>query len=244
MVVDQAGDALTARTDSALLLVKPQIVDGRLTLTAPGMEPLTVAAPTSPLLDVAVHGNRVAAAWAGQSADEWFSALLGAPTRLVHLDDPTRRAPHPDYSSSDDRVSLADGYPLLLVNEASLTALSDLVAAGPDPDSAPLSMLRFRPNLVVTGAAAWAEDGWRRIRIGEATFRAVKGCSRCVLTTIDPETLDRGREPILTLARHRRWDGKTWFGVNLIPDLPDATVQLGDEVEILDEKPDPDGPLR
>jgi uncharacterized protein YcbX len=107
-------------------------------------------------------------------------------------------------------------------------------------------MTRFRPNVVVRGAPAWAEDGWRRIRIGDVTFRVVKGCDRCVLTMIDPETLAKTKEPIATLARHRRWDGATWFAMNVIPDAPaaGATLRVGDPVEILEEVDAPDGPPR
>src|SRR5262249_35446290 len=98
----------------------------------------------------------------------------------------------------------------------------------------PLPMMRFRPNLVVAGAPAWAEDGWRVLRIGTARFRAVKGCSRCVLTTVDPDTGRKGKEPIATLARHRRWEGKGWFAINLIPDSPGARVCVGDQIEVLE----------
>jgi hypothetical protein len=98
-------------------------------------------------------------------------------------------------------------------------------------------MRRFRPSVVVSGPAAWAEDRWRRLRIGDVVFRAVKGCDRCVLTTVDPDTAVKGKEPIATLARYRRWDGRTWFGVNLIPDSPRPgdTIRVGDPVEILEE---------
>ena len=105
-------------------------------------------------------------------------------------------------------------------------------------------MVRFRPSLVVRGAPAWVEDDWRRVRIGTTVFRAVKGCDRCVLTTIDPETGARGKEPITTLARHRRWDGKTWFGINLVPDGPPGTITVGDELEVLSGVAPGHGPLR
>jgi uncharacterized protein YcbX len=98
-------------------------------------------------------------------------------------------------------------------------------------------MRRFRPSVVVAGAPAWAEDDWKRVRIGPVTFRVAKGCDRCVLTTVDPDTAAKGHEPLFTLARHRRWDGKIWFGINLIPDLPGpgpgAALRPGDPVEIL-----------
>ena len=105
-------------------------------------------------------------------------------------------------------------------------------------------MMRFRPNVVIDGSTSFAEDGWRRLRIGAATFRAVKGCDRCVMTMTDPDTARRSKEPIATLARHRHWDGATWFGMNLIPDTPGVTIHVGDEVEILEEVPAPDGPPR
>jgi uncharacterized protein YcbX len=79
-------------------------------------------------------------------------------------------------------------------------------------------MLRFRPNLVVNGSAAYAEDGWSRIRIGEVEFRVVKGCSRCIMTTLDPLTGERSedREPLTSLRRYRERDGEVYFGQNLI----------------------------
>ena len=94
------------------------------------------------------------------------------------------------------------------------------------------------------GAPAWAEDGWRRIRIGAVRFRVVKGCDRCVIPTTDPDTVARGKEPIATLAKHRRWDGATWFGMQLIPDTRGVTINVGDEVEVLESVPAPDGPPR
>ena len=141
-------------------------------------------------------------------------------------------------------MSFADAYPLLLATEESLAALNDQILERHQGDHEPMPMTRFRPNIVVSGAEAWAEDGWRRFRVGEAIFRAVKGCDRCVMTTVDPETAQRGKEPIATLARFRRWDGATWFGMNLIPDTPGAIIRVGDEVEILDAVAHPDGPPR
>jgi uncharacterized protein YcbX len=104
-------------------------------------------------------------------------------------------------------------------------------------------MTRFRPSVVVRGSEAWAEDGWRALRIGAARFRAVKGCDRCVLTLVNPDTAVSGREPLASLVRHRRWDGKSWFAMQLIPDTPGVTIQVGDDVEIL-EAVESDGPPR
>ena len=237
MLVDEQGWMVTARKYPQLVLVTPEPDPGGLLVRAPDVDPLLVATPDgTELCDVQVFASGVAASpAAAEEAHAWFSKVVGEPVRLVYLDDPTRRRPNPRYSRPGDRVSFADGYPLLLATEESLVALNDLISEGPRSEDGPMSMTRFRPNLVVAGAAAWAEDGWRVLRVGAARFRAVKACSRCVLTTIDPGTARKGKEPLTTLARHRRWDGKTWFAINLIPDSPGVTLRVGDQVEVLEQ---------
>jgi hypothetical protein len=245
MVVDEGGSAITAREEHALFLVHPEIVEGGLSLTRAGADALTVPTPNgSQLREVDVHGTPLLAASADDSAHAWFSAAIGRPATLVYLDDPTRRPTNPQRTLPSDRVSLADGYPLLLTTEASLAALNDLLPSEGSSNGAPLPMMRFRPNVVVKGGDAWDEDDWRRVRIGRAQFRAVKGCDRCVMTTLDPDTGKAGHEPIATLARHRRWDGKTWFGINLVPDTQGVSIGVGDEVEVLSAVEPGAGPLR
>ncbi len=244
MVVDPDGDPVTAREVPALLLVVPERhADGGLTLRAPQRDEISVGVPHDST-PVDLGRSRVDLGVADEAVNAWLGEVVGSPVRLVYMSHPAQRRPNPAFSRPDDRVSLADGYPLLLTTEASLAALNDLVVEATGDARDPLPMRRFRPNLVVDGQAPWAEDGWRRLRVGEAVFRAVKGCDRCVMTTIDPDTLAKGKEPLATLARHRRWDGATWFGMNLVPDTPGATVRLGDEVEVLEDVPAPDGPPR
>jgi uncharacterized protein len=247
MVVDPGGEVLTARERPPMLLVAPRLEGGAIRLTAPGRPDLTVPVPAGDdLIPVTVGDSKLLASPAGPQADAWFSAVAGEPVRLVYLDDPTRRPTNPAYSRPGDRVSFADGYPLLLTAESSLGDLNERVGAGPRAFEGPLPMRRFRPSVVVAGAGPWAEDAWRRLRIGDVVFLAVKGCDRCVMTTIDPDTAASGQEPIATLARFRRWDGKVWFGVNLIPDSPrrGAVIRVGDPVEVLDQDQRADGPLR
>ncbi len=246
MLVDSDGMVITAREYAQLVLVVPELhADDSLDVVAPDLPPLHVATPIdAQRVPVHVWAAEVVASLADDAAHAWFSDVIGRPARLVYLDDPDRRRVNPKRSRPDDRVSLADGYPLHVITTASLDALNDLILAGPRAEEGPLPAIRFRPNLVVDGTDAWAEDGWRRVRIGEAYFRSVKGCDRCVLTLVDPVTARRGKEPIATLARHRRWDGATWFGMDLIPDNPGASVHVGDEVEILAAVPAPDGPPR
>ena len=237
MIVDSAGDQVTAREHPDLVLVTPRLEGDGIRLAAPGLPDLTVPVPSATAqVPVSVWHTDLTAALACDEASEWLGKITGEPVRLVYLDDPTRRPANPDYSQATDRVSFADGYPLLLTTQESLAALNDWILEGPRFAEGPLPMTRFRPSVVVAGAPAWAEDGWHRLRIGEVTFRVAKGCDRCVLTTIDPDTAVKGKEPLVTLARYRRWDGKIWFGANLIPDdpRPGASIAVGAPVEILD----------
>jgi uncharacterized protein YcbX len=149
------------------------------------------------------------------------------------MDDPaTRRPVDPEYALPGETVSFADGYPLLLTTTASLDALNSLISQGDRAAEGPLPMNRFRPSVVVAGTEAWAEDHWSRISIGEVAFRITKPCARCVVTTTDQDTGERGREPLRTLARHRRADGMLLFGQNLVP-LSPGTIRVGDPVRVL-----------
>jgi uncharacterized protein len=246
MIVDADGVPVTGREYPPLVLVTPTLTGDGIRLTSPGLPDLTVPVPVPDpsagpdLVPVNVWRSELDAALAGDEAAEWLGKIVSEPVRLVYLDDPTRRPTNPEHSEPGDRVSFADGYPLLLTSTESLAAINQWVAAGPHAAEGPLPMTRFRPNVVVSGAPAWAEDGWRRVRIGDVAFRISKGCDRCVFTTIDPVTAAKGKEPLFTLARHRRWDGKVWFGVNLIPDQPipsglgpGAVIRVGDPVEVL-----------
>jgi uncharacterized protein YcbX len=226
MIVDDDGVGITQRDDPRLtqLRVRPQ--PGGLLLTAVGHPDLFVPEPVDqPDEFVRVFRSHEKAP-ARIAESRWTTEFLGRSARLAWQADPTGRT-IPELARDDDRVSLADGYPLLLANTASLDAVNDwLVEAGDDA----IPMTRFRPNVVVSGAPAWAEDDWlgRRLRIGEVTFRAAKSCARCVVTTIDQETGERTGQPLKMLARHRRYDGALLFAINLIPDRPLGVLRVGD----------------
>ncbi len=184
---------------------------------------------------------------------EWFSDAIGTDCRLVYMPDDSRRHVNPLFNKNDDVVSFADGYPLMLLSEASLTDLNTHIAdavenAGRLPAFRPLPMNRFRPNLVVTGADAFTEDNWQRIRIGDAVFRSTKPCERCVVTTVDQTKGEfDGKEPLKTLASYRmakdvmpdRFESlgvganAVLFGQNLIAESVGAIVRVGDPVEVL-----------
>jgi uncharacterized protein YcbX len=235
-LIDDRGKVVTRRQRPRLALAAAELLPGGVRLSAPGLEPLTVGVPDpgpSGKAEVEIFRDRVLGVLADEAAHEWCSSFLDAPVRLVHMDDPAVRRPvDPAYAEPGDTVSFADGYPLLLTSRASLDALNALIAEGDHPDEGPLPMNRFRPNLVVAGSEAWAEDGWSLLSVGEVVLRVAKPCGRCVVTTTDQDSARRGQEPLHTLARHRRSGSKLLFGQNLIP-VTTGTVRVGDPVTVL-----------
>jgi uncharacterized protein YcbX len=233
MLVDAEGDMITQREDARLALCRPAYRDGELTLRWPGRPDLTVPARAGEPVKVTVWRTTFEASRMPAEADAWLSGALDRPVRLAFLSDPMTRPVDPDYAGPDDRVNMADGFPLLLTSMSSLHVLNDWIRErGGDP----LPMNRFRPNVVVEDAPAWAEDGWlnRRLRIGRVVFRLPKACARCVITTTDQETGERGREPLRTLARQRNVNQRLLFGTNMIPENT-GEIRVGDEMEILPE---------
>ncbi|MEV8316656.1 MOSC N-terminal beta barrel domain-containing protein [Streptomyces sp. NPDC059900] len=236
VLVDGDGQIVTQRPHPRLALAAAELLPGGgIRMSAPGLEPLTVAVPPSgKTVTVDIWKDLVEAEPADEAAHAWFSAYLDADVRLVHLDEPaTRRPIDPAYARQGETVSFADGYPLLLTTLSSLDALNSLIAQGDHSDEGPLPMNRFRPNVVVDGTAPWAEDYWSRIAIGEVTFRVAKMCGRCVVTTTDQRTAERGKEPLRTLAHHRRFGDQLVFGQNLVPETT-GSIRIGDPFTVLD----------
>ncbi|MBC9715965.1 MOSC domain-containing protein [Streptomyces sp. TRM66268-LWL] len=235
LLVDTDGRLVTQRGQRQLALVEPELTEDGVRFAAPGREALSVAVPEPEgTVTVGVWQDKIEAVLAADEAHAWFSEYLQTDVRLVHLDDPaTRRPIDPEFARPGETVSFADAYPLLLTTLASLDALNSLIAQGDHADEGPLPMNRFRPNVVIAGAAPWAEDDFRRIAIGEVVFRVAKPCGRCVVTTTNQLTAERGKEPLRTLARHRRFGDELVFGQNLIPETT-GTLHVGDPVRLLD----------
>ena len=228
MVVTPEGEFLTQREYPRLALVSPKLHNGTLELSAPNYDSLQLGIQTSgtPWLVNVWKSKGVHAIDQGEEAAAWFSDWLGTPVRLVHVADGYKRLVNQEYAvNDDDHTGFADGYPILLTSEEGLQDLNSRLESQ-------IPMNRFRPNLVVRGGEPFVEDTWNRIRIGSVEFGVVKPCARCEVTTIDKETLERGKEPLKTLGKYRKHKLGAIFGQNVIP-LNEGRIRLGMTIEVL-----------
>jgi len=223
MIADAEGRFVSQRERPELSTVRVEVDAETMTLDAPGMTPIARPRATG-------DGDRVPVriwedaceATVDPIASEWISTFLGAPCRVVFMPDDVERPVDPGRARPGEIVGFADGFPLLVISRASLDDLNRRL-------DAPVPMTRFRPSIVVEGCDAYAEDGWERFRVGERAMRGVKRCARCAVTTVDPETGVKGKEPLRTLATYRSVDGKVMFGMNAIHD-GGGVVRVGDPV--------------
>ena len=228
MVVTPDGGFLTQREFPRLALVTPTLKDGTLELSAPHYDSIQLGIQTTgaPMPVKVWSSEGVQAIDQGQEAASWFSDWLGIEVRLVHISDGYIRRLNPQYAvSADDHTGFADGFPILLASEEGLQDLNSRLET-------PVPMNRFRPNLVVKGCAPFAEDTWNRIQVGDVALAVVKPCARCVVTTIDKNTLETSKEPLKTLGKYRKHKLGAIFGQNAIP-LNEGTLQKGMKVEVL-----------
>ena len=227
MVAAPDGRMITGRTHPELVRVRAHCDGHTLSLSAPGRADLQVALTAFTRPAAATVWQDRFSAWCGATAaDAWLSAWLGLPVQLLYIGTQSQRplASHPEVG-----LSFADAYPLLLLTTASLAALN--ARAG-----RPFTAAHFRPNLVIDGTDAFAEDHWRTIRIGSAVLAVEKPCERCVFTTVDPDSGVKSplQEPLRTLAKFRTTPGGVMFGQNLRVITP-GRIAVGMAVEVIGE---------
>jgi uncharacterized protein YcbX len=234
MLIDNAtGTFLTQREFPRMALVHPHLADGAVRVEAPGMEPLAMPIATEgPERPVVIWRDTCPAIDQGDEIAGWFSAFLGTDCRVVRLPSDYRRQVDRTFATREsDQVGFADGFPFLLIAEESLEDLNSRLAE-------PLPMNRFRPNIVVRGGGPFWEDRVGTFRIGGITFRCVKPCARCPITTTDQATAIVGKEPLRTLAKFRRGGihipgpvrGAAYFGQNVTHDAT-GVIRVGDSIE-------------
>ncbi len=226
MVIDDAGELVTQRDRPRLALVRTRLTGDGLEVTAPGHPALELPLhPSGGATTTAiVWDDSCRALLAGEAAARWFSELLQCSCRLVYMPDETVRPADPTFAPPGIRVSFADAFPFLLISEESLADLGSRLAV-------PLPMNRFRPNLVIAGGAPYVEDTLTGFELAGILFRVVKPCDRCVITTTDQETAQRGREPLQTLATYRRQGGKVLFGQNVVH-LGRGRLRVGEALRV------------
>ncbi|RLA40410.1 MAG: MOSC domain-containing protein [Gammaproteobacteria bacterium] len=210
MLVDESGVAITQRDQPRLALIKTGLRPSGLGLQLEGDQiELSIPDAQADKCRVKVWGDKVTALDSGDEAAAWLAERLYVDCRLVYMPDDGIRPVDGNYASAGETVGFADAFPLLLISRASLDDLNHRMEI-------PVPMNRFRPNLVVTGCEAFAEDSWKRIRIGEVEFDVAKPCDRCVMPSIDQATGEKDKNINRVLASFRRRDGKIYFGQNLL----------------------------
>ncbi len=232
MLIDQEGMFLSQRAFPRMALLEVSVRDNHLAVKARGMDPLTIPIepPPNRTVQATIWGDTVAARSYDGRIGAWFSAFLETPCRLVKFPDDGRRPVDGRYAQEGEHTAFADGYPFLLVSEASLDDLNQRLEH-------PVPMDRFRPNIVVRGCSPYAEDQWHTFRIGAVKFRIAKPCARCRVITVDQASAVPAEEPLRTLAQYRSHGTKVLFGQNLLH-AGSGTLHVGDQIEIIEQGKD------
>jgi len=237
LIVDRTGRFLTQRTLPRLARIAPQLTATDLVLASDGAGPIAVplhaSGAVSPVTVSIWRSEGLLAEDCGDDAARWLTSLLGVECRLVRAGAQFCRPILKSAARDGDVVNFADAVPFLAIGEASLADLNDRLA---ESGEEPVPMNRFRPNLVIAGCPAFAEDTWPRVRIGDIVLRAAGPCGRCVVTTTDQLTGERGKEPLRTLATYRRDatdPSDVNFGQNFIHETKSGCLRVGDAVVAL-----------
>jgi len=239
VVCDNKGQFITARSKPKLCLVQTSLTETGIRLIAPNMMPLTLTYQTfsQQYKDVAVWGDSIAGQICSTKANSWFSEYLQQECTLLFFGENSFRERKPNTAKAR-KLAFADGYPLLLISQASLNDLNSKLTHQNLPT---VSMAQFRPNIVVEDTLPFDEDGWQHIRIGDIDFKVSKPCERCIFTTVNPDNGQKNSQlqPLKTLQSYRQSSqGEVLFGQNLIP-LSQGEIKLGDKVTILSTQSPP-----
>jgi uncharacterized protein YcbX len=229
MLVDQSGEFLTQRQHPQLALLQVALSESQLEVFSKGDPSQRIAfdldlASNQELL-VSIWGDQVLARVVSAEVSRWFSDFLQMDLDLVVMPESSHRKMDPRYAVQGESVSFADGMPYVMIGQASLDELNQRLEV-------PISMDRFRPNLVFSGGEAYAEDQFKQLQIGEVEFQVVKPCARCVLITVNQQTGEKGKEPLATLATYRTVNNKIYFGQNAVALAP-GIVRVGDPIQQL-----------
>ncbi|PCI53766.1 MAG: oxidoreductase [Gammaproteobacteria bacterium] len=239
VISDNLGQFITARTEPTLCLVTTILTEHGITLSAPSMPTLTLEYKVfnNQYQNVEVWGDEIAGQRCSTTANSWFSEYLQRPCQLLYFGQESSRVKNANTDKAR-KLAFADGYPLLLISQASLDDLNQRLLAD---NQQTVSMAQFRPNIVVDNCLPFAEDGWQYIRIGEIDFKVSKPCERCVFTTVNPTSgiKHAQQQPLRTLKSYRQTtNGAVLFGQNLIP-LTSGSIKQGDKLNVVTQQKPP-----
>lgn len=218
MLVDENGVFITQRECPLMTLIHVSDDSGVLSFSFKNPESnvsdtCSIAWPDfafkGEIKNVTLWDDQVEAQLIDHEINAWLSAILSRSVQLVFINDQTHRQVDLEYANKGDSTGFADGFPLLLISQASIDFLAQ-------ESGIPLLAQNFRPNIVVQGCEAFEEDQWRKIRIGDIEFDIVKSCSRCVIPSIDLETAEKNKPVMTVMLKHRRQGKKVYVGQNLI----------------------------
>ncbi|MFD2582267.1 MOSC domain-containing protein [Pedobacter vanadiisoli] len=228
MLVDEEGIFITQRKHFELALLQVNIHDGKLSVSHKTLPEQSISfsldEDTGERISVLIWNDTATALEVNKTVSDWFSDFLKLKVKLVKMPETEKRLVDRDYATNNEIVSFADGYPCLIIGQSSLDGLNEKLLA-------PILMDRFRPNFVFTGGEPHIEDSFKAFYIGGILFSAVKPCARCVLTTIDQQTGQKGQEPLRTLASYRTAGKKIMFGQNLLHQQT-GVISVGDELVV------------
>ncbi|MCF0054987.1 MOSC domain-containing protein [Dyadobacter sp. CY356] len=228
MIVDENGKFLTQRVNPNMALLDVEIHTDGLIISRRFQTDNQILVPfeanSNQTIQVKVWEDTVLARTICDKADAWLTRQLGKSVRIVEMSEQTKRKMDPAYSGKESLVSFADDFPYLLISEGSLQDLNSRLAQ-------PVTMRRFRPNFIISGTEPFAEDSWKKVRIGQVEFIVAKPCERCILVGIDPVTGQKGSEPLKTLSSYRKVGKNIFFGQNLVS-RENGLLQEGDELVI------------
>ena len=226
MLIDENNRFMTQRVLAPMALFKLALESDKLVITFKGDSinlPFNHTYNEIPL-EVTIWDDKVMANEVSEEYSDWFSKYLGLKCKLVYFPETNARPVDPRYKVNDEHVSLADAYPFLIIGQSSLDDLNKRLEI-------PVPMNRFRPNFVFIGGEPYEEDSWRNFTIGNNRYVGVKPCARCVLTTVNQDTAEKGTEPLKTLSKYRRVANKVLFGQNVVA-LDFGNIAVGDKIQL------------
>lgn len=233
LIIDDHNRFVTQREHPQMALIEVALRDEGIILQHRSHPSSVLCVPyiptTAEVLTVQIWNDSVEAIMVGEPYNQWLTKILGFSARLVFMSESSVRPVDEQYALQESNVSFADGYPYLLIGQASLDDLNTRL-------DAPIEMSRFRPNLVVEGSRPYEEDHWYEFEIGAIRCYGVKPCARCLLTTVNPNTGQKeGPEPVKTLSLYRKANNKIFFGQNVLT-YQAGLLRVGDDIRVVSRK--------